>query len=234
LNILIDQAHEQKEAKNKKNAEKTEAARHYMCKTYFDVRTFGAVMSTGKNAGQVRGPVQLTFSRSIDPIVTLEHTITRVAVATEAEAEKQAGETRTMGRKSTIPYGLYLCHGFVSPAFAEHFSEEDLKFMWKDKKKAKEEADKANFSEDDLELLWEGLINMFEIDRSAARGLMTCRELYVFKHDSKLGNASASKLFDLIRINRKKMVETPRSFSDYEISLDQTALPQGINLIEKL
>lgn len=169
-------------------------------------------MSIGKNAGQVRGPVQLTFSRSVDPVVTQEHTITRVAVATEAEAEKQAGETRTMGRKSTIPYGIYFCHGFVSPAFAEQIG----------------------FSEEDLELLWEGFINMFENDRSAARGLMTSRKLYVFKHESKLGNASASKLFDLIRMSRKQGVETPRSFSDYEISADQSRLPQGVTLIEKL
>ncbi len=212
LGTLIAQAHEQEEVKVKKKAEKTDAARAYMCRTYYDVRAFGAVMAIGKNAGQVRGPVQLTFSRSVDPVVTLEHTITRVAVATEQEAEKQSGETRTMGRKSTIPYALYICYGFVSPAFAEQ----------------------TGFSEEDLDLLWEAFINMFENDRSAARGLMTSRKLYIFKHDSKLGNASASRLFDLIRVNRKLEIETPRSFLDYEISIDQSNLPQGITLIEKL
>jgi len=212
LNLLIDEAHKQEEVKNMEKTEKTDAARDYMCKTYYDVRTFGAVMTTGENAGQVRGPVQLTFSRSVDPVVTLEHTITRVAVATEREAEEQAGETRTMGRKSTIPYGLYVCHGFISPAFAEQ----------------------TGFSEEDLELLWDSFINMFENDRSAARGLMTSRKLYVFKHDSKLGNASASRLFDLIRVNLKQGVEAPRSFSDYEISIDQTNLPQGVTFTEKI
>jgi len=212
LNILISEAHKQEEVRTKKKTAKTDAARDYMCKTYYDIRTFGAVMTTGENAGQVRGPVQITFSRSVDPVVTLEHTITRVAVATEADAEKQAGETRTMGRKSTIPYGLYVCHGFVSQAFAEQ----------------------TGFSEEDLKLLWEGFINMFENDRSAARGLMTSRKLYVFKHESKLGNASASKLFDLIRVSRKQGVETPRSFSDYEVSVDKTNLPQGTTLIESL
>ena len=138
-----------------------------MCRTYFDVRTFGAVMSTGKNAGQVRGPVQLTFSRSIEPIVPLEHSITRMAVATEAEAEKQQGDNRTMGRKFTVPYALYRCHGFISAPLAEQ----------------------TGFSEEDLKLFWEALLNMFEHDRSAARGQMATRRLIVFKHDSKMGKA---------------------------------------------
>lgn len=148
-------------------------ARTQMCRQFFDIRTFGAVMSTGANAGQVRGPVQLTFARSIDPIVTLEHSITRMAVATEGEAEKQGGDNRTMGRKNTVPYGLYRAHGFITPAFASQ----------------------TGFSQEDLDLLWQALIDMFELDRSAARGLMTSRALAVFKHDSPLGNARAADLF---------------------------------------
>jgi hypothetical protein len=147
-----------------------------MCQNFFDVRTFGAVMSTGVNCGQVRGPVQLTFARSIAPIVALEHSITRMAVATEAEAEKQQGDNRTMGRKHTVPYGLYMAHGFVSSFLAKQ----------------------TGFGEEDLELLWQALEQMFEHDRSAARGEMATRGLYVFKHDSELGNARAHELFERI------------------------------------
>ena len=138
LNVLIDQAHEQKNVKEKEKGEKTEAARQWMCSQYYDIRAFGAVMSTGKNAGQVRGPIQLTFARSVDPIVSLEHSITRMAVATEAEAEKQSGDNRTMGRKFTVPYGLYRTHGFVSAHLAAQtgFSEEVLNFFWKILKKS--------------------------------------------------------------------------------------------------
>jgi len=213
LNDLIDQSHEQEEVKTKEKGEKTEAARKWMCAKYFDIRTFGAVMSTGKNAGQVRGPVQFTFGRSIEPVVTLEHSITRMAVATQAEAEKQSGDNRTMGRKNTIPYGLYVSHGFVSANLANQ----------------------TGFSEEDLELLWEALKNMFEHDRSAARGLMSTRKLIIFKHSSPLGNASAHQLFDLVKIQRKSGTEEnpARSFSDYDVSVDLSKLPQGIQIIEK-
>lgn len=148
LNKEIDKAHDDTEVKNAKD--KTAAARSYMCKNYYDVRTFGAVMSTGKNAGQVRGPIQLTFARSVDPIATAEHSITRIAVATPKEAENQKGENHTMGRKATVPYGLYVCHGFVSSNLAKQ----------------------TGFSEEDLDIFFEALKNMFDLDRSAARGLM--------------------------------------------------------------
>ena len=184
-------------------------ARQQMCADYFDIRTFGAVMTTGANAGQVRGPVQLTFARSIDPIVTLEHSITRMAVATEAEAEKQGGDNRTMGRKNTVPYGLYVAYGFVSPALAKQ----------------------TGFSEEDLSLLWQAMRDMFEHDHSAARGLMATQRLIVFKHDSALGNASACSLFDLVKIAKKPDVSCPRSFGDYSVSIDESALPTGVSLI---
>ena len=183
-------------------------ARSRMCHTYYDVRTFGAVMSTGANAGQVRGPIQLTFSRSVDPIVQLEHSITRMAVATEAEAEKQSGDNRTMGRKSTVPYGIYVCHGFISPQLAEQ----------------------SGFDEADLSLFWEALDKMFEVDRSAARGLMTTRRLIAFQHDSMLGDAPAATLFDRVRIERKAGVATPRNFGDYALHFDSETLPKGVSV----
>jgi CRISPR-associated protein Csd2 len=183
-------------------------ARQWMCHNFFDVRTFGAVMSTGVNCGQVRGPVQLTFARSVDPIVVLEHSITRMAVTTEAEAEKQDGDNRTMGRKHTVPYGLYVAHGFVS-AFL---------------------ADQTGFSEEDLQLLWRGLEQMFEHDHSAARGQMSTRGLYVFKHDSKLGNAPAYALFDRVTAELNDGVVAPRAFSDYTVKVDESALPHGVTL----
>lgn len=186
-------------------------ARDKMCETYFDIRTFGAVMSTGANAGQVRGPVQLTFARSIDPVVTLEHSITRMAVATEAEAEKQSGDNRTMGRKNTVPYGLYVAYGFVSPALAAQ----------------------TGFSEEDLDLLWSALVNMFEHDHSAARGMMATRKLIVFKHDTALGNAPSHRLFDLVKIAKKPDVAVARKFADYDVMLDRVALPAGVEVIEK-
>ena len=184
-------------------------ARQQMCADYFDIRTFGAVMTTGANAGQVRGPVQLTFARSVDSIVALEHSITRMAVATEAEAEKQGGDNRTMGRKNTVPYGLYVAYGFVSPALAKQ----------------------TGFSEEDLSLLWQAMRDMFEHDHSAARGLMATQRLIVFKHDSALGNASASSLFDLVKIAKKPDVSCPRSFGDYSVSIDESALPTGVSLM---
>ena len=184
-------------------------ARDKMCETYFDIRTFGAVMSTGANAGQVRGPVQLTFARSVDPVMTLEHSITRMAVATEAEAEKQSGDNRTMGRKNTVPYGLYVSYGFVSPALAAQ----------------------TGFSEEDLETLWTALVNMFDQDHSAARGMMATQKLIVFKHDSALGNAPSHKLFDLVKLAKKNGVAVPRKFADYEVTLPEDAmLPGGVHI----
>jgi CRISPR-associated protein Csd2 len=186
-------------------------ARQFLCQNFFDIRTFGAVLSTGANAGQVRGPVQFTFARSIDPVVALEHSITRMAVATEAEAEKQGGDNRTMGRKFTVPYGLYRAHGFVSAPLAEQ----------------------TGFSVDDLELLWEALENMFEHDRSAARGLMGTRKLLIFEHSSKMGNAPVQKLFDTISVRRVDESKPARDFSDYEIVVDKDKIPEGIKLIER-
>lgn len=193
--------------KRKGSSDDVDKARDWMCQNFFDVRTFGAVMSTGVNCGQVRGPVQLTFARSVDPIVPLEHTITRMAVATEAEAEKQQGDNRTMGRKYTVPYGLYVAHGFVSAFLAKQ----------------------TGFGEDDLELLWQALEHMFEHDRSAARGEMTTRGLYVFKHGSELGNAHAHELFK--RITATKIADTPRDFDDYEVAVNDADLPANINLL---
>lgn len=213
LNNLINEAHEQDAVTSKEKGEKTEAARLFMCGKYYDVRTFGAVMSTGKNAGQVRGPVQLTFARSVNQIVPLEHSITRMAVATEAEAEKQQGDNRTMGRKFTVPYALYRCHGFISAPLAAH----------------------TGFSDADLELLWEAIANMFEHDHSAARGQMAARRLIVFKHDSNMGNAPSHKLFDLVTVKAKQEGEVIRDFSQYEIAVPkQEAMPQGVTVAEKL
>lgn len=198
--------------KKRKGGNAVNDARDWMCKNFFDVRTFGAVMSTGINCGQVRGPVQLTFARSVDPIIVQEHSITRMAVATEAEAEKQEGDNRTMGRKHTVPYGLYVAHGFVSSFLAKQ----------------------TGFSEDDLDLLWQALRQMFEHDRSAARGEMSTRGLYVFKHDSELGNAPAHALFERIQPKLKEGVTSPRAFSDYEIIVDETHMPAGVTLMHMI
>lgn len=197
--------------KGRKGGDKVAEARDWMCHNFYDVRTFGAVMSTGVNCGQVRGPVQMTFARSVEPVMTLEHSITRMAVATEAEAEKQDGDNRTMGRKFTIPYGLYRAHGFVSAHLARQ----------------------TGFGETDLDLLWEALINLFEHDRSAARGQMATRALYVFEHDSALGNAPAHKLFD--RVSVERATDGPaRSFSDYRVSVDEGELPPSVSLYRLL
>ena len=195
-------------------APETESGRRWMCENFFDVRTFGAVMSLklAPNCGQVRGPVQMTFARSIEPIIASEHSITRMAVATEAEAIKQSGDNRTMGRKHTVPYGLYVAHGFVS-AFL---------------------ANQTGFSAEDLELLFKSLEDMFEHDRSAARGQMATRGLYVFEHESSLGNAHAHALFDRVSVQRNSGVEVARSFSDYTISIDETAMPTGVKLVRRL
>ena len=187
----------------------TEAARQFMCKKYFDIRTFGAVMATGKNAGQVRGAIQLTFARSFDSIATAEHSITRMAVTTDEESKKQSGGNRTMGRKATVPYGLYVCHGFISANLAQQ----------------------TGFSEEDLQLFWDALKNMFDFDRSAARGLMSAQKLIVFKHDSPLGNAPANKLFDLVKVE-KVCDGAPRSFHDYVVSVDYENVPAMVKVEE--
>jgi CRISPR-associated protein Csd2 len=197
--------------KKRKGGDAVDEARQWMCRNFYDVRTFGAVMSLGINCGQVRGPVQLTFARSVDPVVALEHSITRMAVATKAEAEKQGGDNRTMGRKFTVPYGLYAAHGFVSSFLAKQ----------------------TGFDENDLELLWQALAQMFEHDRSAARGEMTTRGLYVFKHDSELGNAPAHKLFELIQA-KKNSDEPARDFADYTVSVKEAAIPAGVTLQRKV
>jgi CRISPR-associated protein Csd2 len=181
-----------------------------MCQTYYDVRTFGAVMSTEINCGQVRGPVQVSFARSIDPVVTSEHAITRTSVTNEKDTEKE----RTMGRKFTIPYGLYKAHGFVNPFLAQQ----------------------TGFSDEDLELLFLSFENAFQFDQSAARpaGSMAPRALIIFKHENALGKAPSHKLFDAVSIKRKDGVEVPRAFSDYEVTIDHTAIPAGIEVIERI
>lgn len=196
--------------KGKGQQDKVDRARAWMCQTFFDVRMFGAVMSTDVNAGQVRGPVQLTFGRSADRITSLEQSITRMAVTTEREAEKQEGGNRTMGRKEIVPYGLYVTHGFVNPFLAAQ----------------------TGFSEDDLALLWQALLQMFEHDRSAARGEMTTRKLIVFEHESALGNARAHVLFERLEVRLKDPSRPPRAYSEYEVTLNQGSLPPGIRIIE--
>lgn len=189
----------------------------WMCANFFDIRTFGAVMSTDVNCGQVRGPVQFAFGRSIDPVVTLEHSVTRCAVTTEAEADRQQGDNRTMGRKFTIPYGLYRVHGFISPHLADLARHG------------------TGFTDADLELLRRALDQMFELDRSAARGEMRARHCIAFKHDSALGNARADKLFSRVQYRVKSgqgPSSAPRAFSDYEFVADLNDLPAGIAVEE--
>jgi CRISPR-associated protein Csd2 len=184
-------------------------ARQWMCANFFDVRTFGAVMSTGDNCGQVRGPVQINFSRSIDPIIQQEVTITRQTVTKIEDAEKE----RTMGRKHIVPYGLYRAEGYISA------------------KLANDETKGTGFSAEDLELFWEALANMFEHDHSAARGKMAVRKLVIFKHDSELGNAPSHKLFELVKVNKAGAANPPRSFADYAVSVDKA--PDGVTVVEK-
>ncbi len=192
-------------------AEKISLARAWMCKNFFDVRTFGAVMSTKENnCGQVRGPVQFAFSQSIDPVVPLEASITRMAVETRKEADAQGGDNRTMGRKTYIPYGLYRLHGFISAPLAKQ----------------------TGFSEEDLELFWNALINMFDHDRSAARGEMAPQKLIVFKHESELGNAPAQKLFGLVNVEKNCGDKPPRSFGDYDVTVGSA--PDKVELIEMI
>lgn len=183
--------------------------RDYMCSHFYDIRTFGAVMTTfvkaSLNCGQVRGPVQLGFARSVEPIMPQEVTITRVAITTEADAEKKDTE---MGRKHIVPYALYRAEGFVSANLARK---------------------STGFSEEDLALLWQAIINMFENDRSAARGLMAVRELIVFKHDSELGNAPAWRLFDAVKVSRDHTSAPARSYAEYTVEIDETAIPEGVH-----
>ena len=206
--------------------------RAWMCANFFDVRTFGAVMSTGINCGQVRGPLQFSFGRSAEPIMPLEITITRMAATNEAEKKKRGNgdddgrsDNRTMGRKHIVPYGLYRIHGYINPALAA----------------------KTGFSQADLDLVWEAMGRMYDLDRSAARGEMAGRRLIAFKHDSALGNAPAHKLFERISVHRRLDGETlpvgdrrthnwppARAFSDYEIRLDDKDLPAGITIEEKI
>ena len=217
LNLQHQRAYDaegiKEEKDGRKRADNTAKARAWMCANFYDIRAFGAVMTTGVNCGQVRGPVQFTFARSLDPILHLEHSITRKAVTTEKEAqtqsEKQGGITGTMGRKHTVPYGLYRCHGFVNPYLAKD----------------------TGFSEDDLELLWAALTGqMWEIDRSASRGLMCTRGLYVFEHASKLGNAPAHQLFDRVKVPGLGTDKAPRSFEEYAVEIAEGDLPEGVTL----
>lgn len=213
IKLLIDNL--SKSVKSRKpKAEETEKGRKWMCENFYDIRTFGAVLAlkSAPNCGQVRGPIQFTFGRSVDPVVALEHSITRMAVATEAEAEKQGGDNRTMGRKFTIPYGLYFSKGFISAHLAAQ----------------------TGFNDVDLELFWEALKNMFDHDHSAARGMMSTRKLIVFKHSTGLGSAPAHQLFDAIKIVKNDQTKPARSFNDYSVSIDLSLIPQGVEVIEMI
>ena len=240
LNTKIVQAHEAvgnpKPTEKGATKGKVRAASDWMCQNFYDVRAFGAVMSTGPNAGQVRGPVQIAFSRSLDPVLSLDVSITRMAIADDLksakssadyhadEASRQEDKLRTMGRKSIIPYGLYACRGFISAFLAE----------------------RTGFSDDDLELLFNALGGMFEHDRSASKGTMTTQKLFVFKHvgtdsvenqraqQAKLGCTAAQKLFNLVKIERVNPDQPPRSFEDYRISIDKKSCPDGVEIIERI
>ena len=217
LNNQHQRAYDAPEVKDaEKGADRVALARKWMCQNFFDVRMFGAVMSTGVNCGQVRGPVQIAFARSMDRIAPLEQSITRMAVTTEREAgeqgEKQEGSARTMGRKEIVPYALYVAHGFISPHLASD----------------------TGFSERDLAELWEALMNMFEHDHSAARGEMSTRRLIAFKHESKLGNAPAHKLFERITIKRKNDELPARKYDDYTVTIDDADLPNGVETLSLL
>jgi len=193
-----------------KEVEKAREITLFMCRNFYDIRCFGAVMATEVNCGQVRGPVQISFARSVDPIVTSEHAITRSSVTNERDLEKE----RTMGRKFTIPYAVYRAHGFVNPFLAEQ----------------------TGFSADDLELLWESLENAFQFDQSAARpaGSMSARKLIVFKHENALGKAPSHQLFEAVSIKKKEGVVAPRAFADYEIGIAGDRIPDGVELIDKV
>jgi CRISPR-associated protein Csd2 len=209
LNQQHTRAYEALGKKSEKGKEE-QGVRDWMCKNFYDIRTFGAVMSTEVNCGQVRGPVQLAFARSIDRIFSAEHAITRMAVTTERESVAQDGGNRTMGRKFTVPYGLYRAHGFINPFLAAQ----------------------TGFSDDDLALLKTALGQMFEFDRSAARGTMSAPRCIAFKHATALGNAPAHKLFETVKVAKKPGVEVPRSYADYEVTLDAAAIPVGVTVEE--
>lgn len=196
------------DAKGAEKAGQVDKTRAWMCQQFFDIRMFGAVMSTEINCGQVRGPVQFAFARSVDPIVALEQAVTRMAVTNERDIEKE----RTMGRKEIVPYGLYVAHGFISPHLA---------------------AD-TGFSSDDLALLWQALQMMFEHDRSAARGEMSSRKLVVFEHESMLGNAPAHRLFERVAITRNDPTSPARAFADYTVMVNTEGLPPGITVHEMI
>ncbi|NOZ19592.1 MAG: type I-C CRISPR-associated protein Cas7/Csd2 [Planctomycetes bacterium] len=222
---VLEQAHRQayeaqglktdEKAKDKK-LDNVEKARAWMCQTYYDIRTFGAVLTLEINCGQVRGPVQFAFARSVDPITSLEQSIVRKAVATQKEADAQITKhgqvTGTMGRKEIVPYGLYVAHGFISPHLAAQ----------------------TGFSDADLQLLWDALKMMFEHDHSAARGEMASRKLTVFEHDSPLGNAPAHTLFDRLNIALKDETKPPRAYTDYEVTLNTDGMPTGVTVHEML
>ena len=207
LDNRVDDIYESESVKKAAKDKKKEEARKALCNKYFDIRSFGAVIATKDKQGQVRGPIQFTFARSVDPIFSHTHAITRMAVTKEVDKDKE----KTMGRKATVPYGLYVAHGFISANLAAQ----------------------TGFSREDLALLWEALKNMFDIDRSAARGIMSPRGLIVFTHSSELGNAPANKLFDLVSIKRLDPTVAPRSFADYEVKIDTDALPKGVT-VERL
>jgi CRISPR-associated protein Csd2 len=204
-----------KSSGSKQARDDVDNARTWMCDNFFDVRAFGAVMTTGVNAGQVRGPVQLTFARSIDSIVALDVSITRIAITrpedmrtVTAEGEEGGGKTTEMGRKALIPYGLYRMHGFFVPAFAE----------------------RTGFDGEDLDTFWQALVSMWDLDRSASRGLSACRGLYVFSHDSKLGNAPSHTLLERVDVRRNEGVDAPRRYGDYTVTIDDRDMPSGVTL----
>lgn len=214
LNQQNDTAYQEIEAKTGKEfteeekgkgSKVKEEARAIMCRKFYDVRTFGAVMSTGVNCGQVRGPVQMTFSRSLDAVLPMDVSITRVAYTQASEEGKEGSQ---MGRKNIVPYGLYRGYGFFSPSLAQ----------------------KTGFTDDDLALFYEALENMFELDRSASRGMMVTRGLYVFEHESAYGNAHAHELFERIAVAKRPDVTSPRSFQDYQVHVDDTGMPQNVSL----
>lgn len=208
LDNRVEDAYADKIVKNADKNTQKDAAKKVLCARYYDIRAFGAVIATKEKQGQVRGAVQLTFGRSVDPVVSINHSITRMAVTKESDKDKE----RTMGRKSTVPYGLYVAHGFVNANLATQ----------------------TGFDSEDLDLFWQALVNMFDNDRSAARGLMSARRIIAFEHSSKLGNAPAGSLFERVRVIRKADVETPRSFDDYEILIDRDNLPEGVVIRELL
>ena len=220
LNELHQRAYTAKGIKStgtKQKREDVDQARQWMCENFFDIRTFGAVMSTGVNAGQVRGPVQVTFARSIDPIVPLDLSITRVAITKEDDAKvvvsedgakSTGGKVTEMGRKALVPYGLYRATIFISP----------------------QQAKETGFDNDDLAILWDALQRMWDFDRSASRGMMACRGLYVFSHDNAYGNAPAHKLIERVTVNRKPDAIAPRAFTDYTVAVNDRDLPAGVTL----